>query len=181
MRKLIAVNASPHREGGCSKLLAAVCEGAAEAGYEIVRYDLNDMNLRGCQGCGTCKRERVDCILEDDLKPYWEQLHTADALAVAAPNYCSLVNGTFLTYMSRHYCLLTPDCRLHPGVQLIGCFSQGREDLEIYRDHYDMILRDFENRDMARHAMLVISPRLSDERQRAILEQARQAGRTLKR
>ena len=36
MRKLIAVNASPHRDGGCSKLLKAVCEGAAEAGYEIV-------------------------------------------------------------------------------------------------------------------------------------------------
>ena len=61
-----------------------------------------------------------------------------------------------------------------------GCFSQGRDDLEIYRDHYDMILRDFENRDMVRHAMLVISPRLPEARQREILEQARQAGRTLK-
>ena len=126
MRKLIAVNASPHRDGGCSKLLAAVCEGAEAAGYAIVRYDLNDMNVRGCQGCGTCKREGIDCVLEDDLKPYWAQLHTADALAVAAPNHCSLVNGTFLTYMARHYCLLTPDCRLHPGIQLIGCFSQGK-------------------------------------------------------
>ena len=52
MKKLIAVNASPHRDGGCARLLAAVCEGAAEAGYAIVRYDLNDMNLRGCQACG---------------------------------------------------------------------------------------------------------------------------------
>ena len=41
------------------------------------------MNLRGCQGCGICKRERIDCVLEDDLKPYWAQLHTADALAAA--------------------------------------------------------------------------------------------------
>ena len=179
MRKLIAVNASPHRDGGCSKLLAAVCEGAEAVGYAIVRYDLNDMNVRGCQGCGTCKGEGIDCVLEDDLKPYWAQLHTVDALAIAAPNHCSLVNGTFLTYMARHYCLLTPDCRLHPGIQLIGCFSQGREDLEIYRDHYDMILRDFENRDMVRHAMLVFSPRLAEDRQRAILEQARRAGSTL--
>ena len=180
MKKLIAVNASPHRDGGCSQMLEAVCAGAAEAGYDIVRYELNDMNLRGCQACGVCKREGVDCVLEDDLKPYWAQLHSADALAVAAPNYCSLVNGTFLTYMARHYCLLTPQCRLHPGVQLIGCFSQGRDDLEIYKDHYDMILRDFENRDMVRHAMLVYSPRLPEEERRRIIEQAREAGRTLK-
>ena len=179
MKRLIAVNASPHADGGCSKLLAAVCEGASAAGYQIVRYDLNDMDLRGCQGCGVCKRRSVDCVLEDDLQPYWAQLHAADALAVAAPNYCSLVNGTFLNYMARHYCLLTPQCRLHPGIRLIGCFSQGREDLEVYREHYDMILRDFENRDMVRHAMLVYSPRLSPARQAEILEQARKAGETL--
>ena len=93
---------------------------------------------------------------------------------------CSWVSGLFLTYMARHYCLLTPECRLHPGVRLIGCFSQGREDPEIYRDHYDRILRDFENRDMIRHAMLVYSPRLPEEKRRAVLEAAREAGRTLK-
>ena len=180
MKKLIAVNASPHRDGGCSQMLSAVCRGAAEAGYEIVRYELNDMAVRGCQGCGVCKREHVDCILRDDLQPYWAQLHQADALAVAAPNYCSLVNGTFLTYMARHYCLLTPDCRLHPGVQLIGCFSQGRDDLEVYADHYDNILKDFENRDMVRHAMLVYSPRLSEAEKEEILARAEEAGRTLR-
>lgn len=180
MKKLIAVNSSPRRDGGCAMLLDAVCAGASEAGYEIVRYNLNEMNLRPCQACGTCKRESVDCVLEDDLKPYWAQLHEADALAVAAPNYCGLVNGTFLNYMARHYCLLTPQCRLHAGVQLIGCFSQGRPDTEIYRDHYDHILRDFQNRDMLRHALLVYSPNLPEEQRRAILEAAREAGRTLK-
>lgn len=180
MRKLVMVNASPHENGSCAQMLAQIERGAREAGYEIVRYDLNRLYVNGCQGCGHCKKHGVDCIQEDDLTPYWRELHEAEALVVASPNYCGLVNGDFLNYMARHYCLLwSGGCRLHPGVKLIGCFSQGREDTEAYIDHYDHILEDFENRDMGRRALLVYSPNLPEKKRKELLQSAYEAGRSL--
>ena len=68
--KVVAVFGSPHENGASARIARKVLEGAKAAGHEIVEYHLNVMNLRGCQACGVCKREKVDCIQPDDLKPY---------------------------------------------------------------------------------------------------------------
>lgn len=148
--KVVAMLGSPHTEGPSSSLAREILRGAADAGHEVVVYERNGMNVRGCQGCRTCKENNVDCIQEDDLRPYWEDLHSAGALIVSAPCYAGQVCGPMITYMNRHYCLLDADweVRIHPGIKLIGVFSQGRNDPDTYKEEYDWFLGDFQNRDM---------------------------------
>ena len=148
--KVLAVLGSPHKNGPSSTLVREVLRGAADAGHEVKVYEINDMNVRGCQGCSYCKDHGVDCIVDDDLRPYWQELHGCGALVVSSPNYASQVNGPMITYMNRHYCLLDRDwkVRIHPGIKLVGVFSQGNGDPATYRAQYGWFLADFENRDM---------------------------------
>ena len=148
--KVVAVLGSPRTDSFSSTLAREVLRGAAEAGHEVVIYEINKMNVRGCQGCRTCKEHNVDCILQDDLQPYWQDLHQCGALVVSAPNYASQVCGPMITYMNRHYCLLDRDwqVRVHAGIKLVGVFSQGNSNPETYVAQYNWYLGDFQNRDM---------------------------------
>jgi multimeric flavodoxin WrbA len=179
--KVVAVLGSPHPHGGSSTLARRVLEGATAAGHEVVVYEINTLQVRGCQACRTCKTNLVDCILEDDLQPYWQDLHACGALVVSACNYCSMVNGPMITYMNRHYCLIGGDnkVRVHPGIKLVGVFSQGRPDPDTYAQVYDWYLRDFQNRNMVLVDKLVHSPRMPPEQIAALMERAYQTGLNL--
>jgi multimeric flavodoxin WrbA len=176
--KVIAVLGSPRANSNSSALARRVLDGAREAGHEVVVFEINKMNVRGCQACRTCKEQLVDCILEDDLKPYWPDLHEAGALVVSAPNYCSMINGPMITYLNRHYCLIGGDgaVRVHPGIKLVGVFSQGNPDLERYAGVYDWYLRDFQNRKMVLVDKLVHSARMPQEQAEALMERAYRVG-----
>jgi len=179
--KVVAVFGSPHKEGPSTTIAKEVLRGARDAGHEVVEYVINDMNVRGCQSCGTCKRDKVDCILQDDLAPYWKELHECGALVLAAPNYCSQVCGPMITYMNRHYCLITQEgVRVHPGIKLVGVFAQGADSrYEAAEKAYDWFLKDFQNRDMVLHAKIVHTGQEEWGAESAICKQAYEAGRTL--
>ena len=178
--RLIAVLGSPHEEGGSNTVAHEVIKGAKQVGYEVIVYDANTMNIRGCQGCMYCRQNNADCNLEDDLKQYWQQLHDADALLVAAPVYASQICGPMITYMNRHYCLLNGGKpRIHAGIKLVGVFSQGRTDLAGYDSVYDWYLGDFENRDMQLVEKLVHSPRMDEAEKEALLKHAFDVGLNL--
>jgi multimeric flavodoxin WrbA len=179
--QVVAVLGSPRPNSASSALARRALEGARAAGHEVVEYEINQMNVRGCQACRTCKEKGVDCVLEDDLKPYWKDLHACGALVVSAVNYCSMINGPMVTYMNRHYCLIGGDgrVRVHPGIKLVGVFSQGNPDLERIAHVYDWFLRDFQNRDMVLVDKLVHSARGPQEQMDALMERAYQLGLSL--
>ena len=79
------------------------------------------------------------------------------ALVVSSPIYASQICGPMITFMNRHYCLLDRDwkVRIHPGIKLVGVFSQGNSDPEAYRTQCNWYLCDFQNRDMILVDMLI--------------------------
>ena len=179
--KVIAVIGSPHPEGPSARLVKEIVRGAKDAGHEVVIYNIKDMNFKGCQGCGYCKNGGGDCILKDDLKPYWKDLHECGALIVSAPNYASNVSGDMITFMNRHYCLLDGDwkLKLHEGIKLIGVFSQGSPDADAYRDNYKWFLGDFENRGMILQDTLIHTGGMSDSSESAMARRAYALGKNL--
>lgn len=179
--KVVAVMGSPRRDGKTNTLIREFLRGARDAGHETVVYNVNEMNIRGCQSCYTCKNTNCDCIIQDDLKDYWKTLHEADALIVGAPNYASNICGPMVTYMNRHYCLLDKDwnVRIHPGIKLYGVFSQGRENPADYMDVYKWYLADFENRKMQLQDVLVAGGRDGLEPEGELMKRAYRNGRNL--
>lgn len=157
--KVIAVLGSPRKDSASSLLAERIMDGAREAGHEVVVYRINEMNVKGCQACRYCKENGVDCILEDDLKPYWKDLHECGALILAAPNYCGQVCGPMITFMNRHYCVMGLNGpTLEPDkIKLIGVFAQGGPVEGHYADAaYDWYLNDFLARKMVMTEKFII-------------------------
>jgi multimeric flavodoxin WrbA len=159
MGKLVVALGSP-REGSISTMLAnEAVRGAKEAGYEVVTYNLWQMNIKGCQGCGACRANGIDCVIEDDMRAYWKDLHECDALLITAPNYHSTVAGHVITFMNRHYCLNNADrsCRLKPGIKVGGIFTQGAPEgmNPKYQENYEWFMSNYTAKGMESVGLIV--------------------------
>ncbi len=157
--KLVVVLGSSRKDSQSKKVAEAVIKGAKEKGAEVVIYEENNMKVRGCVGCGSCKKNNTDCVIDDDMRSYFKDLHQCDALLLTAPNYYSQVAGHMITFMNRHYCLMTSDhaSRLKPGIKLVGIFAQGAPlGIEQYLRNYDWYLKTFANYGMEIVDTLVI-------------------------
>lgn len=155
--KVIAVLGSPRKNSSSTALANRIIDGAKEAGHEVVIYNINEMNVMGCQACRCCKDNGIDCVLDDDLKPYWKDLHECGALILAAPNYCSQVCGPMITFMNRHYCIMGNNGpTVEPDkIKLIGVFAQGAPSTHENKN-YDWFLGDFMARKMVLTEKFVI-------------------------
>ena len=65
--KIVAVLGSPRPKGNSALLAEAFLNTARERGADTEVYLLNQMNIKGCQGCGKCKSESEMCVVEDDF------------------------------------------------------------------------------------------------------------------
>jgi multimeric flavodoxin WrbA len=75
------------RRGGNTETLLDWCLGAArDEGAEVVKYNLCDLNLRGCRSCDACRHTGV-CIQKDDMEQLYPHLRNADSIVIASPIY----------------------------------------------------------------------------------------------
>ena len=92
MSKILVFNGSPHKKGTTAALLAETVRGIKDKGAEVLEYNLNDKELRGCQGCNACRKEDADtCVIKDYLQPMYDELREADGIVLGSPIYV----GTF--------------------------------------------------------------------------------------
>lgn len=145
--KITMVLGSPREESISSKMARRFAEGAQENGHEVVTYNINEMDVIGCQACGLCRKYDQDCVVEDDMADYFTDMWESDVLVVSAPNYYSHVVGPMITFMNRHYCLMDKDKqpRIKDPKKLYAFFAQGApEGFERYMPNYEWYTGVFE-------------------------------------
>lgn len=84
--KVLGISGSPRRHGNTETLLDAVLNGAREAGGEIEKIVLRQLEYASCQGCNVCHKTGA-CVLKDDLTEIFEKINAADAVVLASPIY----------------------------------------------------------------------------------------------
>lgn len=177
--KITMVLGSPRLDSISSKMAMRFAEGARENGHEIVTYNINEMDVMGCQGCGLCRKYDKNCVVEDDLADYFADLWGSDVLVVTAPNYYSHVAGPMITFMNRHYCLFDKDKqpRFHEAKKLYAFFAQGApEGFERYMPNYEWYTGVFEKFNMNLEKMLICGGNSNVD---AFIEAAYQEGKKL--
>lgn len=119
-------------------MVQAVLDGAEEAGYEIEKYHLNEMNYSGCQGCNHCK-SADECKIDDDLSGLLEDIMEADAVIFGSPIYFYLFSGQFKLMEDRMYSFIDSgfNSRLLPGKKAVIVTSQGNPDLSAFEKAAD--------------------------------------------
>jgi len=136
--RVLAFNGSPRPEGNTSTIVGAVLEGAREGGAETTLVMLDELELKGCQGCLTCRKNPGNCARRDGLSPYLEELKSCDAVLVGCPIYMYHVAGQMKLLVDRLYSFYEdmPDgyrSALPAGKRFALVTSQGNPDAEKHK------------------------------------------------
>lgn len=107
--RILAIQASPRREGFTNQLMNIVLEGAREVkGTEVEEVFLPDHRLKFCRGCFSCKTPPHHCPLRDDMGENGEgelhrRLEDANGFIFTSPTYLWSANALTHTFFERCY------------------------------------------------------------------------------
>jgi multimeric flavodoxin WrbA len=136
--EILAINGSPRTKGNTSNLIKAVLEGAESAGAKTKEAYLHGLNMKGCMGCLSCRKNHGVCAQKDDLSPYLEAVKTCDGMIVGCPIYMYRISGQMKLFVDRSYSLYTPkegggyNSAVPPGKPFVLIISHGAPDPEQY-------------------------------------------------
>jgi multimeric flavodoxin WrbA len=187
---VIAFNGSPRKKGNTSTIIHTILEEAASTGAETTDVHLHSLNMKGCQGCLSCKTKLGVCAQKDDLFPHLEAIKSCDAIIYGTPIYMFRITGQMKLFVDRMYCFAAPrtdggrgyDSQIPAGKKFATIFSQGAEDPDQYgrsiRYLVGMVGTGFGIEEAGRiiHTGANMGPAEENE---ALLEQARALGRKL--
>ncbi|WP_169717932.1 hypothetical protein SPSIL_011250 [Sporomusa silvacetica DSM 10669] len=131
--KLVALIGSPRKGGNTDTLLQQVAEGYKAQGGEIQTFYLNELNLRGCQGCYACKKTG-QCAVKDDTTEIYKAINGADAVVIGSPVYFGRFTAQLGLVLDRLFAYLKPDfsSSLAPGKKYGLVFVQNQPDPKLY-------------------------------------------------
>lgn len=87
-KKIIVLNGSPRRGGNTAALVDRFLQGAKEAGHQVTRFDLRDMEIHPCLGCyGGGKDLNSPCVQKDAMDEIYPVYREADVVIFASPMY----------------------------------------------------------------------------------------------
>lgn len=81
---VLGIAGSPRRNGNTETLLDWCLEAAGEAGAEVVKFRLRELDIGGCIACDGCF-DSGSCIVEDGMDQLYPHLRSADSVVLAAP------------------------------------------------------------------------------------------------
>jgi multimeric flavodoxin WrbA len=101
--KVLAINASPHRDkGNTALILNPFLDGMKERGAGVDVLYTRTMDIKPCLGCLKCWTKTPGvCVLKDDMEPVLPMIKAADVLVFATPLYWDGVSGPMKMFMDR--------------------------------------------------------------------------------
>ncbi len=136
--RILAFNGSPRPKGNTSTMIASILEGARSRGAATEEILLHEINLKGCMGCLSCRKNPGFCKQEDDLSPFLEEIKQCGGMVVGCPIYMYRISGQTKLFVDRLYSLYRdrPDGgydSMVPAGKTYGLVtSQGAPDPEQY-------------------------------------------------
>ncbi len=114
--------------------------GPGEAGAQTSVYYLNEMNIRGCQGCRLCKKPGAQCVQKDDMAILYEEIKKANAVVIGSPVYFCQVTGQTKIFIDRLYAFLNADFtnKLGEKKPTVMIYSQGQPKAEMFQQSFDL-------------------------------------------
>lgn len=150
--KVLAINASPRRDGNTKTLLHEALSGLSDCRIptEVVEYDFFGKRFQPCVACLQCYKNGGKCIMKDDFEELRELWLSADCVVYCLPVYVVGIPGQLKCFLDRlhnatgHYFPINSPRHL----KTITCISQG---CELYGGQELAIM------DIIRHAVLINS------------------------
>lgn len=105
--KVLAFNGSPRKNSTTATLLNKALEGAASQVAETEFIQLNQLSMRGCQSCFSCKKRGGKsygkCVLKDDMTALYEKIEESDGFFLGSPIYFGSVTSEAKMFIDRMF------------------------------------------------------------------------------
>lgn len=98
--KIIGILGSPLAEGNTAQLLDKALKGAVDAGCEVEKIIVVNLDFQACQEMMFC-REHETCILDDDMQIIYSKFREMDGLIVATPVMTMGIPGKLKSFIDR--------------------------------------------------------------------------------
>jgi len=139
--QVVCLMGSPRRNGNSARLANYFLEQIKGLGAEVQCFELNRLQMRGCQACNACKRDHERCIVDDDLREVLDAVFAADLLVFASPVYYGDVSAQLKIFIDRSYSYLKPKyitlehpSRFPERKPLVFILTQGHRDGRVFDD-----------------------------------------------
>lgn len=101
--KVLLVNGSPNEKGCTYTALSEIAKTLENNGVETEIFHIGNKPVRGCIGCGGCKKsENGHCVFDDDIvNQLADKVKEADGYVFGSPVFYASPNGAMLAVMDR--------------------------------------------------------------------------------
>ena len=99
-KKIIGVLGSPLAEGNTAILLDRALQGAKDAGCEIEKIVVANLDFQACNEMMFCQ-EHDTCIMDDDMQQQYQKFKEMDGLILATPVMTMGIPGKLKSFMDR--------------------------------------------------------------------------------
>lgn len=142
MKKVIALNGSPRKQGSTAILVNEVLRAAKEQGATVRSFFLNGMNIKACQGCYACKQDGR-CGIHDDMQELLDQIAEADGIVLGTPVVMWQMTAQLKVAIDRLYPFMNPDrtSRLKPGKKVLLAVTQSRPETSLFRPYFEHVAK----------------------------------------
>ncbi len=158
-------------------------EGAKAQGHTVLSYRLEDMDIQGCKGCGSCFGI-VTCIQTDDMQVLYPELLQADHIVIGYPIYMGQMTSQTKKMFDRWLALCNPGftTRLTKHPKLTFLVSAGNGSPELIEKYVESTIQAFSFLGIETKDYLIAykNANIDDvEAQKDIIEKAYQLGKEL--
>lgn len=134
--KAMGIICSPRRSGNSEVLVREILKSSGCKDYEV--FYSNEMYIKGCQACYSCK-EQGKCAVEDDMQKIYKGIEEVDVVVFGTPIYMAGVAAQFKMVLDRLFAFLGPaprfESRLPKGKKGVLIVTQGYENAKEYETH----------------------------------------------
>ena len=99
---VLGIVGSPRRNGNTEILVDEVLSGAAEAGAQIGKVILDELDIAPCKACNAC-RDGGHCIHDDDMSALLEMMENSQVWVLGTPIYWWGPTAQMKTFIDRWY------------------------------------------------------------------------------
>lgn len=148
MGKVLIFNGSPRPKGFSSQTIAELIRGVESIGGQYKIYDLNNPDVRPCQGCMYCfDTMHEGCAQNDYLAPMYKDVKECDSVVVTCPIYFLQPSGQAKVWLDRMCPQNYGDHMIrYPYKKFVTIYPIGDVDysyFEQYIDFFDSMLEYF--------------------------------------
>ena len=98
--RIIGVLGSPLTGGNTAKLLDQAIQGARDAGCEVEKIEVVNLDFEACMEMMFCT-EHQTCTIEDDMQVMYQKFREADGFILASPVMTMGIPGRLKSFMDR--------------------------------------------------------------------------------